>query len=152
MQHNFSLQSVLDYRGVVVDSLEMELAQLMREKRQVESAIHECDAQEQRLWQELINGRLGELDLVRDDHLQNHLEMIEKEKEALVRALKSLLNHIHSKRQEIVEAKQDEEVLEIIKDKEIERFNHKRKLEDQKIQDDVYIARAYHTMAAQGAK
>jgi len=147
MQHNFTLQSVLDYRGTIVDSLEMELALMLREKIDLENAINKAARLEKQLWNELLELRVGELDLVRMEHLQNQQEQVEKEKELLLSSLKSLMTQIHAKREEIVLAKQDEEVLETIKEKEIRKFKQRVKEQDQKFQDDIYIAQAYQARA-----
>ena len=50
---------------------------------------------------------------------------------------------IESKRQEIVAARQAEEVLEILKGKEHDRFVEQQNQRDARLQDDLYIAHAF---------
>jgi flagellar biosynthesis chaperone FliJ len=50
---------------------------------------------------------------------------------------------IRQKRNELVAAKQDEEVLEILKRKGIESYNAEVTLQESRTQDDIYIAQAF---------
>jgi flagellar export protein FliJ len=142
---DFSLQSVLDYRTTIVETLEIELGVLLRDRSQLKETLYLLERKEQHLWQELIQEQIGDLDLIRIDQLQSHLEDLEEHKHQLLARLKTVAAAIHAKREELVAAKQDEEVLEIIKDKEIERFYQQVKKHEQKVQDDIYIAQAYQS-------
>lgn len=145
MPPNFSLQPVLDYRETIVETLEIELGQLIREKTKTEKTIRKLSDQERNLWAEMITQQVGEMNLIRIEQLQQHLDQLEKQKELLMDKLKEIVAAIHKKRQEIITAKQDQEVLEIIKEKEEEEYQELVKQNNLKLQDDIYIAQAYQS-------
>lgn len=145
MPPNFSLQPVLDYRETIVETLEIELGQLIREKTKTEKTIRKLSDQERNLWAEMTTQQIGEMNLIRIEQLQQHLDQMEKRKELLMDKLKGIVAAIHKKRQEIITAKQDQEVLKIIKEKEEEEYQELVKQNNLKLQDDIYIAQAYQS-------
>ena len=145
MPPDFSLQTVLDYRSTVVEMLEIELSQLLTRKRELENQLNQLENLELQLWQELTGEQLGEMDLVHIDQIRCQLETLEKKKQALFAELKSLVQEVHHKREEVVQAKQEEEMLEIVKEREIEAFQEEVKEHNRKVQDDIYIAQAYQS-------
>ena len=143
MPPEFSLQTVLDYRTTIVESLEMELGQLLNHKQKLEESLRMAELIEFELWEQLTREQIGFMDLVHIDQIRIQLENLEKEKKQLKAALQEQLMLIERKREEVVLARQDEETLEIVKEKEILAYQEKVKKQEQKIQDDIYIAQAY---------
>ena len=145
MPPDFSLQTVLDYRSTVVEMLEIELGQLLTRKKELEDHLLQLENLELQLWQELTGEQLGEMDLVHIDQIRSQLESLEKKKQALFAELKTLVQEIHHKREEVIQAKQEEEMLEIVKERELEAFQEEVKEHNRKVQDDIYIAQAYQS-------
>ena len=145
MPPEFSLQTVLDYRSTIVESLEIELGRLLREKQELEDSLKMLEVLEIQLWEELTGEQIGEMDLVHIDQIRTQLEALDKKKQELITALKTKVTEIHHKREEVIQARQDEETLEIVKEKEIAEFREELKRNQQKVQDDIYIAQAYQS-------
>ncbi len=143
MLPKFSLQAVLDYRSSVVEALEIELGRLMAELLSAKNRLAALKEEQTSLIQNLKEAMLGELDLVKISHLRLNVEMlaevIENQEQEVVR-LEALTE---AKRQELVKARQDEEVLEILKEKAIEAFQQEMKIKESRFQDDIYIANYY---------
>jgi flagellar biosynthesis chaperone FliJ len=54
-----------------------------------------------------------------------------------------LARQVQAKQQELVAARQEEEVLVILKDKEVERYQAEQAQQENRLQDDIYIAQAH---------
>jgi len=143
MPPEFSLQTVLDYRATIVESLEIELGQLINQKKELEKAFRMAELREFDLWEQLTKEQVGYMNLSYIDQIRIQLERLEKEKDQLKETLRELNERIDRKREEVVLARQEEETLEIVKEKEIEAYWERVKKQDQKTQDDIYIAQAY---------
>jgi flagellar export protein FliJ len=143
MPPEFSLQTVLDYRATIVESLEIELGQLINQKKELEKAFRMAELREFDLWEQLTKEQVGYMNLSYIDQIRIQLERLEKEKDQLKDTLRELNERIDRKREEVVLARQEEETLEIVKEKEIEAYWERVKKQDQKTQDDIYIAQAY---------
>jgi flagellar export protein FliJ len=143
MPPEFSLQTVLDYRATIVESLEIELGQLINQKKELEKAFRMAELREFDLWEQLTKEQVGYMNLSYIDQIRIQLERLEKEKDQLKENLRELNERIDRKREEVVLARQEEETLEIVKEKEIEAYWERVKKQDQKVQDDIYIAQAY---------
>jgi flagellar export protein FliJ len=143
MPPEFSLQTVLDYRATIVETLEIELGQLINQKKELEKAFRMAELREFDLWEQLTKEQVGYMNLSYIDQIRIQLERLEKEKDQLKENLRELNERIDRKREEVVLARQEEETLEIVKEKEIEAYWERVKKQDQKVQDDIYIAQAY---------
>ncbi len=143
MPPRFSLQTVLDYRHNRVEKLEQELSILLREEMESRRTLEMLLSTQFHLNDRLTQCLQDEVDLVNVRHLQMELKAIEGRIRRQRKSLESLGNQIAAKRNELIKAKQDEETLVILKDKEIERFLAMESRKELRLQDDIYNAKAY---------
>ncbi len=139
----FNLQSVLDVRHGRVEAIEIDLSKLLSLQQEVQTILDNLLTQQTELFEQLLEAQSGELDLfkitvLRADVLQND-EQVKRVREELVR-VKSM---VEAKRLELIEAKQEEETLQILKRKRIELFNAEQAEKEARTQDDIYIAQAF---------
>ncbi len=152
MLPRFPLQAVLDYRGSLVEALEIELGRLMAILLKAKQALEALRENRQNLVDELRNAQLGELDLVRISHLRVNIELVDSYIERQEQEVERLTQEVNAKRQELIDARQDEEVLVTLKDKMIEEFKADLKLKESRVQDDIYIANYYQKMLREASK
>jgi|WetSurMetagenome_2_1015567.scaffolds.fasta_scaffold222248_2 flagellar export protein FliJ len=143
MTPKFSMQTILDYHHSRVDLLELELSQLLQTKREILGALDSLFTDLDRLYQELTNFQMGEMDLKFISQSRFNIKKtqtnIEKHKEQLVVVDKA----IETKQKEIIQARQDEAVFDKLKEKEMGRFEEKIKRQENILQADIYITQAY---------
>jgi len=139
----FSLQPVLDYRGNLVDALEIELGRLMAALVKAKNKLNSLREEQTSLIQNLRESMLGELDLINIFLLRQNIEMLDDPIERCEQEVEKLTLEVEAKRKELVKARQDEEVLEILKEKAIEEFQQELKIKEGRFQDDIYIANYY---------
>ena len=144
MPPKFSLQSVLDYRHSRVEVLEVELGQLFATQQQYEEYLQSLHSMEIQLWDKLNAHQIGEVDLVSIAQCRSQLETIDVQKAQFRTAIAAIKEQVAAKRQEVINARQDEEMLVILKDKEVERYEAQLLQDELRLQDDIYIAQAHH--------
>lgn len=139
----FIFQNVLDIRHSKVESIEIQLSK-------VENKLQTLKEKKESL-QLLKNNQIEELTIrMRGDIDLQQLNILN----ASIRRLDDFIKHIEIEivetqkkilqiRAGLVEAKQDEETLEILKEKEIEKFKIEMKRVESIQQDDVYISQAF---------
>jgi flagellar export protein FliJ len=98
----------------------------------------------QKLLDSLQEQQRGEMDLVLVQHLRGNVTTVGQQIANVQVELKALEAKLEAKRQELVGARQDEETLDTLKEKEIERYRLEEAQKESSLQDDVYIARTYH--------
>ncbi len=143
MPPKFSLQTVLDVRHSKVESLEIELSRLNLEKHQKEALYEALSNAQDTLYIKLHEQMHGEVDLFLMNHLRNNINNITKQMELTLQAINNLAEAVEQKRLEVVEAKKSEESLNILKNKEIDRFNEEEKDKERRFQDDIYISQGF---------
>jgi flagellar export protein FliJ len=144
MSPKFTLQPVLDFRHSHVEVLEVELGQIVHMHQEAEQALVCMQERQANLTQELTDSQQeGELDLEKVGQLRNALQRLAGWIEMQTQRIEGLAQAVETKRTELIVAKQDEEALETLKDKENIRFQEKVHQEENRLQDDIYIARAY---------
>ena len=143
MGPKFSLQAVLDFRHSRVESLEMELAKLQETYRQgleMQTQFQQTLAQ---VYIHLQEEQSGDLDLFKIDHLRQDAHSTKERLDQIKQALLTLAERVENKRLEIVTARQAEESLKILKEKENVRWQAEQVLVESRQQDNVYIAQAF---------
>jgi flagellar export protein FliJ len=143
MAPKFSLQTVLDVRHSKVESLEIELSKLLLEEQQKATVIKTMEGVIQNLKLKLQEIMVGEIDLFMITHLRNNINNLSDQLQNVRNELTELQIQIEAKRKEVVAAKQAEETLGILKEKEKERFNAEQAAIEKRLQDDIYIAKGY---------
>lgn len=145
MTPKFSLQSVLDYRHSRVEVLEVELGSLVQAQKRGQTLLEALQESRQRLYGELDERQRGEMDLFMIAQLRSNLKMVGERMAEQQARLQALAGQIQAKRDEVVVARQDEEVLENLKRKESDRWQAEQAQAENRMQDDLYIAQAYRS-------
>jgi len=144
MAPKFSLQPVLDYRHRRVEALEIELGRMLREKRRAEEKLQSYFNRQYEILEEIRTVQEGSLDMQRIRQLHNGLRNLQKMIDNQKIILAEINQRIDEKRKKIIKARQDEETLEILKEKEEQRILLEENRKENALRDDIYIAQAYH--------
>lgn len=150
MAPKFSLQNVLDIRHGKVELLEIELGKLLAVQQETQSLLSELQEFQASLLEQLSMAQSGEIDLVRLNLLRLDVGQVNKRINSVILELKRQAQEIKDKRAELVEARQSEETLEILKRKRHEAYMAEQVQIELRAQDDIYIARAFRNQQ-QGA-
>jgi|WetSurMetagenome_2_1015567.scaffolds.fasta_scaffold542400_2 flagellar export protein FliJ len=143
MPPKFSLQSVLDVRHSKVEALEIELSELLLHRQEAKNLLESVKSWRVDLFDQLNQQMQGEMDLFQANHLRADINSASEQIVKIQSILSDLEVKIVNKRQEVVSAKQAEEVLGILKEKEIERYRAEQVKIEGHAQDDIYISQAY---------
>jgi flagellar export protein FliJ len=153
MALKFSLQSVLDYRHKRVEGLEVELGQLLSGLRQAQAFLERLHEFRAGLFEQLdrslrgADSANGEMDLGAIGQMRSNLKLVEARIRQQNDHIRQLQAAVDAKRMEVVAAKQDEETLMTLKNKEIERYNAELLRAENRLVDDIYISQAHRRSA-----
>ncbi len=148
MPPKFALQPVLDFRHSKVEALEIELAELLKEAQKFQNILNSLKELIADLLIELSDRQKGDIDLFAIQHLRGNIQLVEGRIEQVKAALVEANQRVELKRLEMVQARQEEETLHILKNKEIERFKEEQNLIENRQMDDVYISQAFRRQQA----
>jgi flagellar export protein FliJ len=143
MTPKFSLQPVLDYRETRVEILEIELGRLVQSQQRGKTFLEALQSSRNRLLEEMGKQQVGDVDLFMLSRLRSNLQMVNQRIAEQEARLAELARQIGEKQEEIVLAKQDAEALYKLKEHEIERYRKEEVQRENRLQDDIYIARAF---------
>jgi flagellar export protein FliJ len=143
MPPKFSLQSVLDYRHNRVEVLEIQLGQLIAAQKEVGKRLEALDIAQDGLFTELQDRQKGTVDLVAVGQLRTNLKAIGSEIKMQQSLWTDLEQQIQMTRAEIIQARQDEEILATLKEKAVKRYQADQAQQELRLQDDIYIAQSY---------
>ena len=143
MTPKFSLQPVLDYRETRVEILEIELGRLVQSQQRGKTFLEALQSSRNRLLEEMGKQQVGDVDLFMLSRLRSNLQMVNQRIAEQEARLAELAWQIGEKQEEIVLAKQDAEALYKLKEHEIERYRKEEVQRENRLQDDIYIARAF---------
>jgi len=143
MPPKFSLQPVLDYRETRVEILEIELGRLVQSQQRGKTFLEALQSSRNRLLEEMGKQQVGDVDLFMLSRLRSNLQMVNQRIAEQEARLAELARQIGEKQEEIVLAKQDAEALYKLKEHEIERYRKEEAQRENRLQDDIYIARAF---------
>jgi flagellar export protein FliJ len=143
MPPKFSLQPVLDYRHTRVELLEVELGQLLGAQQRGLASLDALRESQTALFKELHSQQAGEMDLFKVGQLRANLDTVRDRLMRQRALLDALAGQIQAKRGEVVAARQAEEALAILKNRELERSRVEQAQQELRLQDDIYIAQAY---------
>ncbi len=150
MTPKFSLQNVLDLRHGKVELLEIELGKLKSIHLETQNLHASLVQYQESLLNQLGAAQTGEIDMVNLNLLRLNVIQLNKHIESVLLKLKKQAMEIDNKRFQLVEAKQSEETLEILKRKRHEVYMAEQVHIEAQAQDDIYIARAFRNQQ-QGA-
>lgn len=149
MAPSFTLQSVLDFRHNRVEKLEVELGQLHLSRQRSQTFLTTLENSRARLFEQIGKTQQGEIDLLLASQLRANLKTVGERITAQQARLSELHEQIRSKQGELIGAKQEEETLNILKRKEVERYQGEQDLQEKLLQDDIYTSQAYrHSLSA----
>ncbi len=143
MAPKFSLQPVLDYRQRRVEALEVELSQLQSEQQLGANFLDKLQDYQENLFKELQRQQNGDLDLTALNYLHANLRTVEDRIHKQQDFLKKLAAQVEEKRMEMINARQDEETLNKLKEKAFARYQEEQAREENRQQDDIYISQAF---------
>ena len=143
MALKFSLQNVLDIRHGKVELLEIELGKLLSAQQQTQMLLLSLQEFQTNLLDQLSNAQCGDIDLFKIGLLRLNILDATKCIEVVTAELEKREWEIKNKRAELVEAKQAEETLEILKRKRYEVYLAEQLQIESREQDDIYIAQAF---------
>ena len=143
MPPKFRLQPVLEYRHTLVELLEVELGQLVIAEQRGRTTLEALKSTQVRLFDDLQRSQVGEVDLVLVDQIRNNLNILRSQITKQHEYLEELHLKIKEKQTEVITAKQDEEALVTLKNKELARYQAEQNQKELRLQDDIYIAQAY---------
>lgn len=150
MSPKFSLQNVLDLRHGKVELFEIELGKLMAIRQETETLLNSLWEYHTILLEQLSEAQFGDVDLVNANLLRLNALQVGKHIDTVIIELKKQEKAIETKRNELVQAKQSEETLKILKQKRHEVYVAEQNQIEAQVQDDIYIARAFRNQQ-QGA-
>lgn len=150
MSPKFSLQNVLDLRHGKVELFEIELGKLMAIRQETETLLNSLWEYHTLLLEQLSEAQFGDVDLVNANLLRLNALQVGKHIDTVIIELKKQEAEIEKKRNELVQAKQSEETLKILKQKRHEVYVAEQNQIEAQVQDDIYIARAFRNQQ-QGA-
>jgi flagellar export protein FliJ len=143
MSPKFSLQNVLDVRRRTVEIREIELGKLMMDQRQMELDLASLRQVHLGLLDQLNAAQTDDVDLLKSGWLRLNILQVNASIDNTVHHLIKLSQDVQDKRNELIKAKQSEETLEILKRKRHEVYLTEQIEIEARMQDDIYIARAY---------
>jgi flagellar export protein FliJ len=147
MPPKFSLQSVLDYRHNRVEVLEIELGKALQAHQRALTFLEALVDSQARLYAQMCECQQGEIDLFMICRLQSSLKMVNERIEKQQAQVQKLSEVVEARRLELIAAKQDEEALETLREKERERYQAEQAQQESRMQDDIYIARAHQRVS-----
>lgn len=151
MALEFSLQTVLDYRHSRVEALEIQLGRVLYEQQQAQRLWEALQENQRALFAEIRQKQAGTLDLAAIAQLRFNLKHLEQRLAQQAARLAELARQVDEARARLVAAKQAEEALVVLKNKELERYQAEVHRIENSQRDDLYIMRAHHRRASGSA-
>jgi flagellar export protein FliJ len=144
MPPKFSLQAVLDFRHMRVEILEVELGKLLQTKQHARAFLEALHNSRSRILQQIGESQNGEIDMFIIARLYANIDTVNERIIQQEARLVEISKQVVEKQQELIQAKQDDEALETLKDQEIERFEIDKARGENRLLDDIYISKAFH--------
>lgn len=144
----FSLDTVLDYRRQMQDSLQVELGAITAEVRRQEDAVNAAQRRYMEINQEYRKKKAAGLRIA---DIRGYETALEVQTAVIARELlqlQKLQKQMESKRQELVSAKQDASSVEKLREKKLRAYNKDLAKSEEQLIDDLVGARSAY---AQGA-
>lgn len=143
MPPEFPLQVVLEYRDRLVDALEIEMSCLLRARQLAQDLLDALNEKLASLFNELRSSQTGDLDLVKIGQIRANIDYIDEYISRQEEEITKFDQQIEAKREELIKARQDEEMLEVLKEKATEAYEEDQKIKESRAQDDIYITSHY---------
>ena len=119
----FSLETVLEYKQQVLDSLQAEHGAILAQVRQQEELIEELEAEYRHMSGEFNRRKLEGLSILDAIKYEQVLRAMEREIEEARERLRELQKQAEKKREQVVEAKKETSSIEKLWEKKLENYN-----------------------------
>ena len=145
----FSLETVMEYKQQVLDSLQAEHGAILAKVRRQEELIEELEAAYRHLAQELNRRKLEGISILDAMKYEQYLRSSERQLEEAYQHLAKLQKQEEAKRDEVVEAKKETSSIEKLREKKLEGYNKAvQKSEEAMIDEFVMTRRAMEAQSA----
>ena len=119
----FSLETVLEYKQQVLDSLQAEHGAILAQIRQQEAYIERLEADYRSLSSEFNYRKAEGVSILDAMKYEQYLRAMERQIEEAYERLRSLQKQEEEKRSEVVEAKKDTSSIEKLREKKLDAYN-----------------------------
>lgn len=137
----FSLDTVLEYKQQVLDSLRVEHGALMDQVRRQESAVARAESRYARINQEYRGKKAAGMQVAEAAAYETGLQVLEKEIFREAERLQNLRRQADAKRKEMVSAKQDTASIENLRERKLDCYLKERRKSEERFIDDLVCAR-----------
>jgi flagellar export protein FliJ len=143
MPPSFNLQSVLDVRHSRVEAFEIELSKVIAMLHEAQALLRVLQDLEIELFDKLSAAQSGDMDLFEISVLRANILQADERVRRVEEEIVKLQRVVDAKRRELVDARQEEETLLILKRKRLDLYNAEQAQIEARHQDDLYIASAF---------
>ena len=119
----FSLETVLEYKQQVLDSLQAEHGAILAQVRDQEKLLEELEAEYRHMSGEFNRRKLEGLSILDAIKYEQVLRAMEREIEEARERLRELQKQAEKKREQVVEAKKETSSIEKLREKKLENYN-----------------------------
>lgn len=146
---SFPLETVLDYKRQVLDSLQIEHGAILARVRRQELLLEQLEADYRAMAGEFNQRKLEGISILDATRYEQYLRAMERELEEAHRQLEELRRQAEAKRSEVVEAKKETSSIEKLREKKLEGYNKAvRKSEENLIEEFVTTRRVMEAQSA----
>lgn len=145
----FSLETVMEYKQQILDSLQTEHGAILAKARRQEALIEELEAAYRHLAQEFNRRKLEGISILDAMKYEQYLRSSERQLEEAYQHLAELQKQEEAKRDEVVEAKKETSSIEKLREKKLESYNKAMQKSEEAMIDELVSTK--RVMAAQSA-
>ena len=145
----FSLETVMEYKQQVLDSLQAEHGAILAKVRRQEELIEELEAAYRHLAQEFNRRKLEGISILDAMKYEQYLRSMERQIQEETERLEELRAQEEAKREQVVEAKKDTSAIEKLREKKLESYNKAVQKSEEAMIDELVSTK--RVMAAQSA-
>ena len=143
----FSLETVLEYKQQILDSLQAEHGAILARIRQQEEHIEMLEAEYRHLSQEFNRRKTEGISILDALKYEQYLRAMERQIEEARQFLAELQKQEEAKRKEVVEAKKDTSSIEKLREKKLEAY-HKAEAKSEELLIEEFVSSARANAAA----
>ena len=145
----FALETVLEYKQQILDSLQAEHGAILARIRQQEEHIEALEAEYRHLSQEFNRRKAEGISILDALKYEQYLRAMERQLEEAYQRLEQLRKQAEEKRQEVVEAKKETSSIEKLREKKLDSYNKAVQKSEESMIDELVSTK--RVIAAQSA-
>ena len=145
----FSLETVLEYKQQVLESLQTEHGALLAQVRRQEERIEKLEADYRAMAGEFNQRKAEGISILDAIKYEQYLRAMERQLEEAYQRLEQLRKQAEEKRQEVVEAKKETSSIEKLREKKLDSYNKAVQKSEESMIDELVSTK--RVMAAQSA-